>query len=67
MTETSTVVTANPLTRVKDGSVGMLLPNLQARLVDPDTGKDVGVGEDGEIWVKGPNIVLGCEFIYRMK
>ncbi|KAI9024665.1 hypothetical protein DFJ74DRAFT_665759 [Hyaloraphidium curvatum] len=59
MTETSTVVTANPLQGGKPGSVGLLLPNLEARVVDPDTGKDCAVGQEGEIWVRGPNVVIG--------
>lgn len=50
------MVTANPLTNPRDGSVGLLLPNLEARIVDPDTGKD---SAEGEIWVRGPNVVLG--------
>jgi acyl-CoA synthetase (AMP-forming)/AMP-acid ligase II len=41
------------------GSVGKLVPNMEARIVD-DTGKDVGGdGEPGELWLKGPNIFLG--------
>ena len=41
------------------GSVGKLIPNMQARLVDPDEGKDVAVGQPGELWLKGPNIFPG--------
>ena len=40
----------------KSGSFGFLLPNMEGRLVDDD-GKDVGVGEPGELWVRGPNIM----------
>ncbi|CAK7205520.1 hypothetical protein SEUCBS139899_008296 [Sporothrix eucalyptigena] len=42
------------------GSVGKLLPNMTARLVDPDKGTDVTeVGKPGELWLKGPNIFPG--------
>ncbi|KAF8850670.1 4-coumarate-CoA ligase [Acephala macrosclerotiorum] len=40
------------------GSVGQLLPNTECRLRDDD-GKDVGVGERGEIWIRGPQVCLG--------
>ncbi len=38
----------------KAGSVGKLVPNVQARLVDPATGKDAAPGKEGELWVRGP-------------
>jgi long-chain acyl-CoA synthetase len=39
-------------------SVGVPVPVCEVRLVDPD-GKDVPPGTDGEIWIKGPNVVPG--------
>ncbi|KAJ3164227.1 hypothetical protein HDU88_005539 [Geranomyces variabilis] len=41
------------------GSVGPLVPNVEARLVDPDTGRDVPTGEPGELWIRGPMIMAG--------
>jgi 4-coumarate--CoA ligase len=44
----------------KVGSIGWLLPNVQARLVDEqDDGKtvDVGSGAPGELWVRGANVM----------
>ena len=41
-----------------DESVGLLLPGLQARIVRED-GADGGVGEHGELWVKGDGISQG--------
>ncbi|MBA3524022.1 MAG: 4-coumarate--CoA ligase family protein [Geodermatophilaceae bacterium] len=41
------------------GSVGMALPNTESRLVSVDTGEDVGPGEPGELWVRGPQVMLG--------
>ncbi|MBL7502224.1 AMP-binding protein [Frankia sp. CNm7] len=41
------------------GSVGRLLANTQARVVDPETLQDVPAGERGELWVRGPQIMAG--------
>ena len=41
-----------------DRSVGLLMPGLQARIVRGD-GTDGGVGESGELWVKGDCISRG--------
>ncbi len=40
------------------GSVGYIDPNCDAKLLD-DEGKEVGPGERGELFVRGPNICLG--------
>ncbi|QRP46329.1 class I adenylate-forming enzyme family protein [Amycolatopsis sp. FDAARGOS 1241] len=60
ITETSTMVTMNtPGGGRVLGSCGLPLPGVGVRLVDPVTGEDVGVGEEGELWVSGPNIMQG--------
>ncbi|GAA5824248.1 hypothetical protein JCM11251_001581 [Rhodosporidiobolus azoricus] len=41
------------------GSIGPILPMMQARLIDPESGKDVPRGEAGELWLAGPNVMLG--------
>lgn len=46
----------------KPGSIGKLLPGVKARLVDPETGKDVKNGERGELWIQGRNV---CQGYYR--
>jgi 4-coumarate--CoA ligase len=45
----------------KIGSIGVLLPNLEARLVanDDDTIADAAPGEPGELWVRGPTVMKG--------
>jgi len=40
------------------GSVGVLCPNVTAKIVDLDD-QEVAVGVPGEIWLKGPNIFKG--------
>jgi acyl-CoA synthetase (AMP-forming)/AMP-acid ligase II len=40
-------------------SCGFAIPNVVSKLVDPETGEEVGPGERGELWVKGPNVMSG--------
>ncbi|TPX31053.1 hypothetical protein SmJEL517_g05479 [Synchytrium microbalum] len=48
------------LAPVRQGSVGLILPNSEVKLVNPDTDVEVkGPGEAGEIYYKGPNVTLG--------
>jgi acyl-CoA synthetase (AMP-forming)/AMP-acid ligase II len=60
ITETSTMVTMNWITgnRVM-GSCGLPLPGLAVRVVSPATGEDVTIGEEGELIVRGPNLMSG--------
>jgi len=51
---------SNPLRGVrKPGSIGLPLPGVQVRIVEPETFVDVLPGQTGEIWLKGPNITPG--------
>jgi acyl-CoA synthetase (AMP-forming)/AMP-acid ligase II len=62
MTELSPVSHKSRLARVEEtppGSIGALVPNTEARLVDPETGEDVPEGEEGEIWIRGPQVMKG--------
>ena len=40
------------------GSVGRLLPNQTAKYMSP-SGEEVPIGEEGELYIKGPNVFLG--------
>ncbi|WP_327699118.1 type I polyketide synthase [Streptomyces sp. NBC_00459] len=53
------VATMRPGGERVPGSCGLPLPGLDLRVVDPDTGDEVPTGEVGEIWVNGPNVMLG--------
>ncbi|MEU8824229.1 AMP-binding protein [Streptomyces sp. NPDC048636] len=44
---------------VPPGTVGRLLPSTRMRIVDPESGRDVAVGVDGEILVQGPQVMKG--------
>ena len=43
----------------KPGSIGILVANAEARVVDPASGDDLPVGEDGELWCRGPMVMRG--------
>ncbi|KAI8979391.1 hypothetical protein BDF20DRAFT_906057 [Mycotypha africana] len=58
LTETSPVSIVEPTDNVIDGSTGILLPNMTAKIVD-ENGKEVRQGERGEVWLKGPNVMKG--------
>ncbi|CNH06721.1 long-chain-fatty-acid--CoA ligase FadD [Yersinia pekkanenii] len=59
LTECSPLVTGNPYDlKHYSGSIGLPVPSTDVRLVD-DEGKDVALGEPGELWVRGPQVMLG--------
>lgn len=60
MTETTPLITANPMRGMKKvGSVGIPMVGTEVRLVDPATGEPVPLGKPGEIVVKGPQVFKG--------
>ena len=66
MTELSPVTHVIPLDRtdLDLGTIGLAIPNVRFRVVDPSSGLDVAVpptGESapGELWCAGPNAMLG--------
>jgi long-chain acyl-CoA synthetase len=60
LTEASPVTHANPLEGFrKVGSIGVPIPNTDAKIVDLMTGEDLPAGEVGELVVKGPQVMQG--------
>jgi len=64
LTESSPVTHCSPLDRtmrtVKVGSIGLPLPDTDARIVDLEKGEKIlDVGETGELMVKGPQVMKG--------
>ncbi|MEU4658511.1 SDR family NAD(P)-dependent oxidoreductase, partial [Streptomyces sp. NPDC023723] len=59
-TETSGSIAINWPTGARvEGSCGLPVPGLALRVVDHRTGLDVPDGTEGEVWVRGPNIMAG--------
>jgi acyl-CoA synthetase (AMP-forming)/AMP-acid ligase II len=60
MTETSVGATGPDRdSGTAPGSVGRVLPNTELRVVDTERGSDLGPGEAGELWVRGPQVMQG--------
>jgi acyl-CoA synthetase (AMP-forming)/AMP-acid ligase II len=60
ITETSTMVTMNwPTGSRVLGSCGFPVPGLSVRIVDAVHARDVAVGQEGELIVRGPNVMPG--------
>ncbi len=58
LTEASPIVCINPLTNPKPGTVGLPVSSTEVAIRD-DSGKDVAVGEAGEVCVRGPQVMQG--------
>jgi len=59
LTETSPLTHANPLERPKAGSIGIPLPDTDCKIVDLQTGEDLQTGCEGEIAIRGPQVMKG--------
>jgi acyl-CoA synthetase (AMP-forming)/AMP-acid ligase II len=59
MTETSPVVNANPLERIKLESCGPPVSDTFEKIVSLDTGQELPAGEVGELAVRGPQVMKG--------
>ena len=61
LTETSPVTHRSPdlSATIKNGSVGVLLPNTEAMIVDVETGKPLVINQTGEILMRGPQVMMG--------
>jgi len=61
MTETSPVTHSSPSNPadMRLGSVGTAAPNTECKLVDVASGEVLGPNQEGELWVRGPQIMKG--------
>ncbi|MCP3939070.1 MAG: 4-coumarate--CoA ligase family protein [Actinomycetia bacterium] len=59
LTEASPATHSTRTGPIRRGTVGRLLPDTRQRVVDMETGADLGPGELGELLVSGPQVMLG--------
>lgn len=59
MTELSPVSHCTVEGDFRPGTSGVTVGSTEIRLVDPDTGEDRDVGQEGELWVRGPQVMKG--------
>ena len=59
LTETSPVLTCRRRWRNRRGSAGQPLPGTELRIVDPDSGAVVAIGERGKVLARGPQVMAG--------
>jgi long-chain acyl-CoA synthetase len=59
LTETSPSATANPISLKEfNGSIGLPMPSTEVKIID-EAGVEVGIGERGELCIKGPQVMRG--------
>ena len=58
MTETSPVATVNPIQKIQLGTIGIPVASTLCKIIDDD-GNELGLGERGELCVKGPQVMKG--------
>ncbi len=58
LTESTAIVSVNLPKKCKPGSIGPPLRNLEVKIMDDD-GKRLPLNKEGEMWVRGPNVMKG--------
>ncbi|MFB1011322.1 MAG: AMP-binding protein, partial [Thiopseudomonas sp.] len=58
MTETSPVAAVNPIQNIQLGTIGIPVPSTLCKIID-DEGRELPLGEVGELCVKGPQVMKG--------
>jgi len=61
LTETSPVVSSTPVDPAirRAGSAGLLIPNTECKVMDPSSGLELDADQQGELWVRGPQVMKG--------
>lgn len=58
LTETSPAVSSNPYNDIRIGTIGKVLRGTQVKVIGED-GSDLGLNQEGELCVKGPQVMAG--------
>ena len=60
LTEAAPVTHCNPIYgERRKGSIGLPFPNVEAKIMDYETFTEKPVGQDGELWLRGPQVMKG--------
>ncbi len=59
LTEAAPVTHCNPIWGERRIGIGLPLPDVEARIVNFETLEDAPAGEQGELWVRGPQVIRG--------
>jgi len=59
LTEAVTAIMATPIGQYREGSMGVPFPDMLAKIVKDGTTEEAPVGEEGELCVHGPAVMLG--------
>ena len=59
LTEAVTAIMAMPMGEYREGSIGLPFPDMRAKICGPGTTHELPPGEEGEICVAGPAVMLG--------
>jgi long-chain acyl-CoA synthetase len=59
LTEAVTAIMAMPIGHYREGSIGLPFPDMLAKIVRLDTTEEVPCGEEGEICISGPAVMMG--------
>ncbi|MEJ6391360.1 AMP-binding protein [Gymnodinialimonas ulvae] len=59
MTELSPISHITALGNIRHGSSGQAVPSTECRIVDPETLEDMPAGMEGELWIRGPQVMKG--------
>lgn len=58
LTEACGVGLATPISDWKSGSVGVPIPGMEVKVIDPNTREELSAGKEGEICLKGPSVAM---------
>ncbi len=59
LTEAVTAIMASPMGEYRENSIGIPFPDMDAKVVKLETTEEVPVGEEGELCIRGPAVMLG--------